>query len=184
MAHYIGIDIGGTTISIGLVDSAGSLLEETILPTRAEEGVVQALQRIEKIIGETIDSQGHNFDLKAIGLGVPGILDKEQCSIVESSNLKNWVGHNIAGELSKHFGVPVSMGNDADMAAMGEFWQGAGQGADSFLMVTLGSGIGGAIITKGQPLCLAQGSLELGHTIVNFNGAACLCGKKGVPRPT
>lgn len=176
---YFGIDLGGTTINIGPVTTDGKILEEKVISTNVEQGPVSAIERVAQTINNLRSSHAEEYDAIAVGIGVPGILDVKAGKIVEASNLPGWENFEITKELRKRIDIPVFLENDANLAALGEQWLGAGAGSSNMFMVTLGSGVGGALITDGKLFSLNDVSGEFGHMIINFEGPKCSCGRNG-----
>ena len=181
MAKYVfGVDIGGTTVKIGLFSIEGELLDKWEITTRTDEGGKYILSDIaesvqDKMAEKLIDKQ----DVAGIGMGVPGPV-KEDGTVLKCVNL-GWGIFNVADELNKIIGLPVKAGNDANMAALGEMWQGGGKGYKDIVMVTLGTGVGGGIILGGKMLSGVNGAGgEIGHIQVNdAETEVCGCGRKG-----
>ena len=179
MRVFIGIDIGGTNVNIGLVSEEKQVMDEIVISTNPEKGPEDALNRIAFSLQHMISNGQGNAVYKGIGIGLPGLLDIENGSIIEASNLPGWQHYPIARELNKRVNIPVSIENDANLAALGEYWLGAGQEAENLFMVTLGSGIGGALLGNGKILRLHPSAGEFGHMIIEKSGATCTCGRKG-----
>ena len=178
MKHYLGLDIGGTHSKAGLVDEQGRMIDQFITPTRAEEPAEKMFNDIIHLLYQR-QKTWHSIALEGIGVGVPGVLDREKSQIREASNLKRWVGFPLKEFLEAKTSARVRIENDASMAALGEYWAGAGKKYNSMLMITLGSGIGGAIIHQGKVLEWNGFSSEIGHMVINYNGPLCRCGKRG-----
>lgn len=176
---YFGIDLGGTTINIGPVTMDGQILEEKVISTNVDQGPVSAIERVAQTINNLKISHADDYEAVAAGIGVPGILDVKAGKIVEASNLPGWENFEITRELSSRINLPVFLENDANQAALGEQWLGAGAGSNDMFMVTLGSGVGGALITGGKLFSLNDVSGEFGHMIINFEGPKCSCGRNG-----
>lgn len=176
----IGIDLGGTFIKAALFNLQGKLLKETQVPTMAGEGPEKVVGRMAEAARSLADSAGIPFSqLLGIGVGVPGNHDFKAGRVVYSPNLK-WHDVPVRSWLEAQLGVPVFLDNDANAAALGEFWQGAGQGVSHMIMVTLGTGIGGGLILNGRLYRGAGGSAgEIGHTIIMADGPECSCGVNG-----
>jgi glucokinase len=175
---YFGIDLGGTTIKIGPVTTNGEIIEERIINTNVELGPVNAIERVAQTI-DLLTKAHEDYEIVAAGIGVPGILDIKAGKIVEASNFPGWENFEITKELSRRINIPVFLENDANLAALGEQWLGAGAGSKDMFMVTLGSGVGGALITNGKLFSLNEVSGEFGHMIINFEGPKCSCGRNG-----
>lgn len=170
---FIGIDLGGSSAKIGVVTREGEPLEETTIPT----DIHNPGDTLE-LIAETISRLEQN-SLQAIGFGMPGIMDTQTGTIITANNLPGWENYPIKFELEKRIRVPVFIENDANIAALGESWMGAGKDFTDFLMVTLGTGIGGAIILNNRLHTLNNVSCEFGHMIIEQSGFLCTCGRVG-----
>ncbi|MCR5543011.1 MAG: ROK family glucokinase [Eubacterium sp.] len=181
MSQYVyGVDIGGTTVKIGLFSIGGELLDKWEITTRTDDGGSLILSDIAKSIDENLTTKGiDKADVKGVGMGVPGPV-REDGTVLKCVNL-GWGVFNAADELSGLIGLPVKVGNDANMAALGEYWQGGGKGHHSIIMVTLGTGVGGGIIIDGKMLAGVNGAGgEIGHMTIDLNEQdVCNCGKKG-----
>jgi glucokinase len=180
---FLGIDVGGTNIKLGVVDDLGRTLALTKVPTLEEEGPEAALQRSRAATDAMLRGidLGRN-DLSAIGLATPGTMDIPKGMLVEPHNLPHWYHFPIRDRVSQIWGLPTSYANDANAAAYGEFWVGGGAQYHSIIMLTLGTGVGGGIIigdlsVDGEN---SHGS-ECGHIIIDCNPSArmCGCGKRG-----
>ena len=181
MANYLfGVDIGGTTVKIGLFNVSGELLEKWEITTRTDDGGAYILSDIAESVKAKMEEKGiSKDDVKGVGMGVPGPV-KEDGTVVKCVNL-GWGVFNAAEELGGLLDLPVKVGNDANMAALGEFWQGGGKDYQNVVMVTLGTGVGGGIIINGKILAGVNGAGgEIGHMTIDLNEQdACNCGKKG-----
>jgi glucokinase len=181
MAKFVfGVDIGGTTVKIGLFSIEGELLDKWEITTRTDEGGAYILSDIaESVKAKMQEKDITTENVKGVGMGVPGPV-KEDGTVIKCVNL-GWGIFNAAEELSKLLGLPVKAGNDANMAALGEMWQGGGKGHKNVVCVTLGTGVGGGIILGGKMLAGVNGAGgEIGHiTIDPEETDACNCGKKG-----
>ena len=180
MKYGFGIDLGGTTVKIAYFDETGNMLDKWEIPTVTEGGGVQILPDIAASIRQYIDgNQINESAILGLGIGVPGPVDSK--GIVNKCVNLGWGVFNIAEELCKLTGFPVKAGNDANVAALGEYWKGGGQGCDNMVFATLGTGVGGGIVIEGKLLHGAHGSgAEIGHMVLNRNETAvCGCGKKG-----
>ena len=182
MAKYIyGIDIGGTTVKMGLFDEKGDMLEKWEIVTRKETNGENILPDIVKSIKEKNSEKSiETDDILGIGMGVPGPIT-EDGRVLKCANL-GWGIFSVADEMSKLTGVKkVKVGNDANVAALGEQWRGGGRGFDNIVMVTLGTGVGGGIIMNGKILTGENGAAgEIGHITVNPKETlTCGCGCKG-----
>ncbi len=182
MAKYIyGIDIGGTTVKMGLFDEKGDMLEKWEIVTRKENNGENILPDIVKSIEEkNAEKSIETEDIIGIGMGVPGPITDDG-RVLKCANL-GWGIFSVADEMSKLTGVnKIKVGNDANVAALGEQWRGGGRGFDNIVMVTLGTGVGGGIIMDGKILTGENGAAgEIGHITVNPKETlTCGCGCKG-----
>ncbi len=181
MAKYLfGVDIGGTTVKLGLFSESAELLDKWEITTRTTGGGKNILGDIAEAVADKMaEKQINTEDVLGIGMGVPGPV-KEDGTVLRCANL-GWGVFNCAEELSKLTGFPVKAGNDANIAALGEMWQGGGKGYDNVVMVTLGTGVGGGIIIGGHMLYGTNGAGgEIGHITMNeAETETCGCGRKG-----
>ena len=180
MKYGFGIDLGGTTVKIAYFDETGSMLEKWEIPTVTADGGKQILPDIAASIRAFLDAhQINETAILGLGIGVPGPVNAK--GIVNKCVNLGWGVFNISETLSQLTGFPVKAGNDANVAALGEFWMGGGQGCDNMVFVTLGTGVGGGIVVEGNLLHGAHGSgAEIGHLVLNRDEAeACNCGKHG-----
>lgn len=180
MKKCIGIDLGGTTVKLGLFCEDGTLIEKWEIPTRTEENGKYILSDIADSIREKLETAGiSGEEVLGAGLGVPGpVLPGGYVEALVNLGLRDI---NPQKELYELLGVPVYCGNDANVAALGEFWQGGGSGYGSIVAVTLGTGVGSGIILNGEILTGSNGmGGELGHMPVNRDEAElCNCGGRG-----
>ena len=180
MKFGFGVDLGGTTVKIAYFDQQGTMLEKWEIPTVTADGGKQILPDIAASIREFLDANNiADTAVLGIGIGVPGPVDGK--GVVNKCVNLGWGVFSIAEELSKLTGFPVKAGNDANVAAMGEFWKGGGQGCENMVFVTLGTGVGGGIVINGQLLHGTHGAgAEIGHMVLNpRETAVCGCGKRG-----
>ena len=180
MKYGFGIDLGGTTVKIAYFDETGKMLDKWEIPTVTANGGAQILPDIAASIRQYIE--GYSIPETAIlglGIGVPGPVNAK--GVVNKCINLGWGVFNIAQTLSELTGFPVKAGNDANVAALGEFWKGGGQGCDNMVFVTLGTGVGDGIVVEGKLLHGAHGSgAEIGHLVLNREETVpCNCGKKG-----
>lgn len=177
----VGVDIGGTTVKIGLFSEEGKIEEKWEIVTRKDEGGSFILSDIAASIEEKIQKNNvKKEDVVGIGIGVPGPVTADG-TVLKCVNL-GWGIFNVAEEVKKLIGIEnVKVGNDANVAALGEMWQGGGKGYKNIVMMTLGTGVGGGIILDGKILTGSKGAAgEIGHITVNYDEEdTCNCGKKG-----
>lgn len=179
--YAFGVDIGGTTVKIGLFETQGTLLNKWEIPTNKDKGGSLILSDITEALKQEMKNRKiKKEDIEGIGLGVPGpVLEGH---IVNKCVNLGWGVINIAEEMSKLTGIEnIHAGNDANVAALGEVWQGGGKGNKNLVMVTLGTGVGGGIILNGKIIPGAFGAAgEIGHfTMTRHETMSCGCGKKG-----
>ncbi len=178
--YGFGVDIGGTTIKLGLFHTDGTLLDKWEIPTRKEDDGAHILTDVaEAIKGKIAEKAINPSDVQGIGVGVPGPVTPE--GVVRKCVNLGWGVFNVEDTLSELTGYPVKAGNDANVAALGEMWQGAGKGATNIVMVTLGTGVGGGVIVDGHIVAGATGAGgEIGHIPVKDDETlVCGCGKQG-----
>ena len=180
MRYGFGVDIGGTTVKLAFFDETGTLLDKWEIPTVTEGGGKQILPDVAASIADYIHAHSvERENIIGIGVGVPGPVDS--AGVVNRCVNLGWGVFNIAEALSSLTGFPVKAGNDANVAAQGEYWKGGGAGFSSMIMVTLGTAVGGGIVLDGKLLHGAHGSGgEIGHLVLRRNETeACGCGKFG-----
>jgi len=181
MSKYcFGVDVGGTTVKLGLFNTDGDLLEKWEIPTVTADGGKAILPDIARSIKKMMDEREMERDeVVGVGIGAPGPIDSEG-TVYGAVNL-GWGTFSIKKELQTMLNVPVEAGNDANVAALGEVWQGGARGYENVVMVTLGTGVGGGIIVEGRILAGATGAGgEIGHMHVNDEETiACNCGNCG-----
>lgn len=180
MKYGFGVDLGGTTVKIAFFDETGKMISNWEIPTVTANHGSQILPDIAASIREYRERNDiADSDLLGLGIGVPGPVSAK--GIVNRCVNLGWGVFNISEELSRLTGLPVKAGNDANVAALGEYWKGGGQGYDNMVLATLGTGVGGGIVIEGQLLHGAHGAgAEIGHMVLNRNETAvCGCGKRG-----
>ena len=180
MKYCFGVDVGGTTIKMGLFDLDGNVLDKWEIVTRTENGGENVLPDIAKACDDKMAEKNiEKVDVVGIGVGVPGPVDGK--GIVHRCVNLGWDVFNVNEKLESLTGIPVKAGNDANVAALGEMWKGGGQGYQNLVVVTLGTGVGGGIILDGKMLTGATGAGgEIGHIHVEGNETeSCGCGNKG-----
>lgn len=178
---YFGVDVGGTTVKIGLFSAEGQLEDKWEIVTRKDNGGEYILGDIAASIDAKLQEKNLTKEnVGGIGIGIPGPIT-EDGTVLKCANL-GWDVFNVADELSKLTGIKnVKVGNDANVAALGEMWKGGGKGYKDVIMVTLGTGVGGGVILNGKILTGSNGAAgEIGHLTVNYDEPdTCGCGKKG-----
>jgi glucokinase len=180
MADYsIGIDLGGTNLRAAAIDHAGKILDKISGATNFSEGRDAVLSDIVSAILKLREQHG-TAGLAGIGVGVPGFIRMKEGLITNSNNLPYLENFPVRDEISRRLGTPVILENDANAAALGEKWIGAGREVDDLVLLTLGTGVGGGIISGGRVLRGYVGMAgELGHLTVVPNGNPCGCGNQG-----
>lgn len=178
--YCFGIDVGGTTVKMGLFTTEGELLDKWEIPTRKEDGGAYILNDVAASVeAKLVEKNIAKDDVAGAGIGVPGpTLDTGYVSICVNLG---WKDKNPANELSELLSIPVKAGNDANVAALGEMWKGGGEGYLDVVLLTLGTGVGGGIIINGEIAPSHRGvGGELGHITVNPDEeATCNCGNHG-----
>jgi glucokinase len=174
---FLGIDLGGTFVKLGVCTPSGEGRGTLSIPTRPDRGPEDTVQRI----GEAADTlQRKAGRVKACCAGVPGPLDLERRILMRANNLPGWTNVRFPQMLGNRMGMPTYMENDANCAAWGEYVAGAGRGTRSMVLYTLGTGVGGGIILNGDLWIGASGAAgELGHMTIDQNGPMCGCGQPG-----
>lgn len=173
-----GVDIGGTKIAVGVVDSSGAVLARGESPTDVPRGFDDAMKRVTALLRRCEEQTGGK--VRGIGIGSAGPLDIVAGTLGNVNNLPGWEGGNPVNILSHEFGVPVALENDADAAALGELRWGAGKSRSRFLYVVVGTGIGVSVILDGKVYRGLGGCHpEIGHHIIDPSGPMCSCGARG-----
>ena len=178
--YAFGVDIGGTTCKIGFFETTGKRLDKWDIKTNTENNGESILSDVAKAVDNKLAQEGISTDdVQGVGIGVPGPV-KSNGVVNRCVNL-GWGIVNVEEELGNLTGLKVKAGNDANVAALGEMWQGAGKGSEDMVMVTLGTGVGGGIIVDGKVIAGANGAGgEIGHITVNDDEIeACNCGQYG-----
>jgi glucokinase len=179
---YVGLDVGGTSMKAGVVDDTGTPLSNVSLPTEAEKGQEHGLRRMRETIELAVHTARVRWDqIQAVGVATPGTMDIPAGMILDPPNLKPWRNVPVRQYIEQQFGMPTAFQNDANAAAMGEYWVGAGQQVHSMVLYTLGTGVGGGIIIGHQVL---EGEhshgAELGHMVIDITQPRrCGCGRLG-----
>ena len=181
--YAFGIDLGGTTAKIGLFTTSGALLEKWEVATDTSHAGEHILENLAAaVLGKMKEQSIQPEQVEGVGIGVPGpVLDSSIGPIV-CANLGGWGERNVSAQLSGLLdGLKVLVGNDANVAALGEIWMGAAKGAKNAVMVTLGTGVGGGVVVNGKVIDGVHGAGgEIGHITVNrHETAVCGCGKRG-----
>ncbi|MDO5520600.1 MAG: ROK family glucokinase [bacterium] len=179
--YCVGVDIGGTTVKMGLFKVDGTLIEKWEIKTRKDNAGARILLDVSASIhNKLVEKNITNGEVKGIGIGVPGPVT-EDGTVLKCANL-GWDVFNVAEQVTRLTGIKnVKVGNDANVAALGEMFKGGGQGYKSLVMITLGTGVGGGVIINNKMLTGSKGAAgEIGHIMVNYNEPdTCGCGKHG-----
>ncbi|OCA86389.1 ROK family glucokinase [Pradoshia sp. D12] len=175
----LGIDIGGTTIKLAFIDKEGTIVHKWEIITRTEENGLHIVSDIGKSVRAKLE-EWQDGNLVGVGMGAPGPVNFENGSIYVAVNI-GWRDFPLKELLEKELGIPAVVDNDANVASFGEFWKGAGKGTNDLVCITLGTGVGGGVITNKHLVHGISGAAgELGHiTVQPEGGAPCNCGKTG-----
>ena len=178
--YYIGIDIGGMSVACGITDENFNIIYKDSVPTEAKKPGEEIVADIIGLVKKVMDKvNAKEADIKSIGIGAPGMLDRENGVIVRSSNI-NFRNTEIRKLINEQINVPVYVDNDANCAALGEAVSGATKEVDNSVMITLGTGVGGGVILNKKIYSGFNGHAgELGHTVIVYDGEPCGCGRKG-----
>ncbi len=176
----IGVDLGGTNLRIAAVSREGKLLEKVALSAQVARGPDDVVGDMCDAIRRLAEQHGSLGKFLGTGIGVPGVIDMEVGVICKSANLPGWSNYPVRDEIERRLGARVFLNHDAKVAALGEKWLGAGRNAENMAMITLGTGIGGAIILEGKIYYGMNGMAgEFGHITIEPDGVPCGCGNRG-----
>lgn len=175
---FLGIDIGGTKTMVAVAGDDARIDAQARIDTPRDLGPGAVLSAIEAVLRRLIEETGAD-DIRAIGIGCGGPLDRIRGSILTAPNLPGWENLPLAGFFADAFGAPAYLDNDVTLAALGEAREGAGQGIDHFAYFNIGTGIGGGIIVDGKVYRGCGNAGEFGHQVILPDGPPCLCGKRG-----
>lgn len=177
MKYFAGIDLGGTFIKCGILSDGGELIIKDKIPTDVDRPYGEIIEDMAKLVSGLAARAG--VTLEAVGIGSPGTVDSKSGVIVYSNNF-GWKNVPLGNKIGNILKLPVFITNDANAAALGESYMGAGKDFDSIVLVTLGTGVGGGIVIDGK---LYEGGhsagAELGHTVIRARGEKCTCGRRG-----
>src|SRR5699024_8864342 len=181
MRHAVGVDIGGTKVAIAVVGETGEVLENSVIPTdlssRPEDMIQRMIEAIQKRIKETSVAEE---DCGGSGVGVPGLLDCKSGVLTNPGNLHGWRVVPIVEIVKEALSYSVTLENDANAAAVGEKWLGAGKENDNFVYMTVSTGVGAGIIAEGKLLRGVKGNAgDFGHTVVDPSFGQCAGGQSG-----
>lgn len=177
----IGVDLGGTNLRSAILTRSGALIDRTKRATIASEGHRQVIQRlIDDINAQRKGAEVRGLRIDAVGVGAPGVIQADTGVVIKSPNFPDWNELPLKKELEQGVGIPVFVENDANAAAFGEHWRGAGKDVRSLIFITLGTGVGGGIILDGKIWHGADGMAgEVGHMTILPEGRKCGCGNRG-----
>ncbi len=176
--YAIGVDLGGTSIKLGIVSETGKLINKLSVKTEAEKGPEKVIQKITHSIHEL--TQHSKYKIKGIGIGCPGVVTPGKGIVEKPPNFPGWDKVNIGKIITREFNKPVFVDNDANAAAIGELTFGSGKKYNSFIMITLGTGVGGGIVIDKKIYHGDFGAAgEIGHISIDYNGPKCNCGSYG-----
>lgn len=180
--YAIGIDLGGTNVKYALIDNEGVFHFDGILPSMAEVSAEAVTGQLAEAVSQVKKVAALNgIDLKGVGIGTPGIVDETGRVVVGGAeNIRGWENIALADRLEEISALPVRMGNDANLMGLGETVFGAGRGASDVVFITVGTGIGGAVVIGGKLFAGYAGrGTELGHVPLIADGEKCACGSVG-----
>ena len=178
---FVGIDLGGTNIKIGLFDSELKLISKTSVATKVDMGPEVVIDKMAQTAKKLLAEAGFSLqDVVAVGIGTPGPAKYSEGIIIKSTNMPTFKNVPICRMLNERLGAPIVFDNDANVACWGEYAVGAGKGVKDMVFFTLGTGIGGGIISNGELVhgCDENGA-ELGHMVIYPDGRKCNCGQRG-----
>jgi glucokinase len=178
LKYAVGVDLGGTSIKAGIADQKGKIILKHSLPTNAEQGPEAVVNQIKKCVRQLLKK--NTKEIVGIGIGSPGIVKLKKGTVENPPNFPGWSKVQLGSILKKEFDLDVFVENDANAAAIGELTFGAGIDLDNFLMVTLGTGVGGGIIVNKKIFRGESGAAgEIGHVSIDHKGPKCNCGSFG-----
>jgi glucokinase len=178
--YVVGVDLGGTKIELGLIDPGNQIVAREKIPTQAEQGPQDAIERMAKVVTGFSAHLPAGKAIAALAVCAPGPLDHQAGMLVNPTNLPKYFNYPLRQALSERLGIPVCLEHDAKAAALGEFHYGAGRDVTSMVYTVIGTGVGAAIIMDGQLIRGVKNYAgEIGHSTVDRNGELCACGSRG-----
>ncbi len=176
----IGIDMGGMSIKIGLVNEQNQLIATKVIKTRLDVPALEFVGEIAESTKLLLEENGVGvYECESMGIGSPGTIDEKEGVIIFSNNF-GWANVPIIHEMKKYFQIPIHIANDADAAALGEILEGAAKGSNNAVLLTLGTGVGGGVILDKKIFSGPMvGGSELGHMVIVHKGQLCTCGRRG-----
>lgn len=178
--YRIGIDLGGTNVKLGIVDSDNNIIEKHMIPTLTGRPYKEIIKDIVDACFTLLEKANLKIlDCELIGIGSPGTIDDKKGIVLYSNNF-DWENIPIVDEMKKYINIPIYIDNDANCAALGEVVKGAAKGCKNVILITLGTGVGGGVVIDGKIFGGGfSGGAELGHTTIIVDGEPCTCGRKG-----
>lgn len=178
--YYVGVDVGGTNLVAGLVDGEGTILGKISHPVDRSMSADQLCREITRLAKVACKTGGlEERQIEAVGVGFPGLVDNRKGMVVQTPNMP-FKRTLFRAVFQEQWDIPVYLGNDANCAAIGEYWAGAAKGCSPAVVITLGTGIGGGMVIDGKLFTgYASGGMEPGHMIIHPNGLLCGCGNRG-----
>jgi len=176
--YAIGVDLGGTFIKIGIVNEKGKIVKKVEIESKAMEGPKEVVKQLSR--GVKLVLSNNKYKIEGIGIGSPGLVNAKKGIVENPPNFPGWDRVNLKKTIQKEFALITEIENDANAAAVGELIYGSGKKLKSFIMVTLGTGVGGGIIFNRKVYRGDSGAAgEIGHVTIDYNGAPCNCGSVG-----
>lgn len=177
---YIGIDIGGTNLVAGLTNGKGQIVDKVSRPVDKSWDAEEVCRQTAQLAQQAAKFSGVGADhIRAVGVGLPGLVDNKTGMVLQTPNMP-FSNTPFRQLFQKEWDVPVYLGNDANCAAIGEYWAGAAKGCDPAVVITLGTGIGGGLVVDGKLFTgWANSGMEVGHMCIHPNGVLCGCGNRG-----
>jgi len=178
--YYIGVDVGGTNLVAGLVNESGEILGKVSHPVDRSLSAEALCGEIVRLARSACETGSLSLQqVQAVGAGFPGLVDNNSGTVVKTPNMP-FDNTPFRALFQAEWDIPVYLGNDANCAAIGEYWAGAAKGCSPAVVITLGTGIGGGMVTDGKLFTgFANGGMEPGHMIIHPNGLLCGCGNRG-----
>jgi glucokinase len=177
----IGVDLGGTNVRIGMVTPTGRVLNKEEYALDSSQGGLKLVEELVSNLKNLLQKRvGKNNQLLGIGIGIAGAIDVKKGRIINSPNIPNLNGFGIREFIKKRISSPIAIENDANAFVLGEGWVGAAKGSKDYCGITLGTGVGGGIVTNGEIVHGSRGMAgEVGHMVIDREGVLCGCGGKG-----
>ena len=176
----IGVDVGGNSIKGGAVNDKGEVLDEFTMPINCYDEPENTFGHLTDEINNFIKTHQYDEPISGVGLGIPGLIDKDTGVVASSPNMPKWLNFNIKEFLEKRIKLPIKLVNDASAAVLGEAKFGSGRKYKYLIMITLGTGVGGGIVFNGKLIDGNKGEgAQLGHHVLVINGRQCSCGRRG-----